>query len=48
MQWITPILITSKAGITMKLNKAQLIQKANENNFKITRERTIYFKESFN
>lgn len=32
----------------MKLNKAQLIQKANENNFKITRERTIYFKESFN
>lgn len=32
----------------MKLNKAQLIQKANENHFKITRERTIYFKESFN
>lgn len=48
MQWMTPILITSKAGITMKLNKAQLIQKANENHFKITRERTIYFKESFN
>lgn len=48
MQWMTPILITSKAGITMKLNKAQLIQKANENHFKITRERTIYFKETFN
>lgn len=48
MQWMIPILIISKAGITMKLNKAQLIQKANENHFKITRERTIYFKESFN
>lgn len=32
----------------MKLNKAQLIQKANKNHFKITRERTIYFKETFN
>lgn len=48
MQWMTPILITRKAGSIMKLNKAQLIQKANENHFKITRERTIYFKESFN
>lgn len=32
----------------MKVNKAQLIQKANKNHLKITRERTIYFKESFN
>lgn len=48
MQWMTPILITRKAGSIMKLNKAQLIKNANENHCKITRERTIYFKETFN